>query len=65
MHVMNIRSKHKCVRYTKKKNNLTGTNDGFLNKFNIKLRSSGILHSEEWQFLTDDSGQHIGPIFKC
>jgi hypothetical protein len=24
----------------------------------------GILSSVEWQFLTDVSGQHIGPIFK-
>jgi len=28
------------------------------------LRSFGILHSVEWQFATDVSGQPIGPIFK-
>ena len=27
-------------------------------------RLSGILRSVRWQFLTDISGQHIGPIFK-
>jgi len=28
------------------------------------LRSSGLLRRELWQFLTDISGQHIGPILK-
>jgi len=29
-----------------------------------ELRSSGLLCSEYWQFLTDDSGHPINPIFK-
>jgi len=29
-----------------------------------ELCSSGLLHSEFWQFLTDVLGQPIGPIFK-
>ena len=28
-----------------------------------ELRSSGLLSSEQWQFITDDSGQIILPIF--
>jgi hypothetical protein len=28
------------------------------------LHSSGILRRVEWLFVTDVSGQHIGPIFK-
>jgi hypothetical protein len=29
-----------------------------------ELRSSGLLLSKEWEFLSDVSGQHISPIFK-
>ena len=29
-----------------------------------ELSSSGLLRSEYWQFLTDVSGQPIGPFFK-
>jgi hypothetical protein len=32
--------------------------------YNGALRSSGILHSVEWYFCTDVSGQPIVPIFK-
>jgi len=28
-----------------------------------ELRSSGVLRSEQWQFLTDVLGQTLGPIF--
>ena len=28
------------------------------------LRSSGLLHSEQWQYLTDVSGRPTGPVFK-
>ena len=39
--------------------------DNFTHKVNCRwdLRSSGTLRSTDWQLVTDDSGQSIGPIF--
>ena len=36
-----------------------------MNEFALDLHSCGILRSVERKFLTDVSGQPIGPIFKC
>jgi hypothetical protein len=32
-------------------------------KFFRELRCSGVLRHEEWEFVTDVSGQPIGPVF--
>ena len=37
----------------------------FITKGRRDLASSGLLHSECWEFLTDIWGQPIVPIFKC
>jgi len=33
-------------------------------KSSRELCSSGSLRSEQWQYLTDVSGKHTGPVFK-